>query len=166
MNFGSISIKKGNISPTTIVYKKDGKTKLYNETGTMWNWSCDIESRVFKNLYADSLRWGHDGLFEPTTESLTFSLGSDDLPFHVLKFPIFVTNSQSFTSNFDCLHTKWKNDSKAKDIRKVKVGKDDPYFASLISAYVISQKGGISLEHLKENSKIPKIITGFTCITT
>ena len=78
------------------------------------------------------------------------------LPFNVIQFSVFVTYTQS---NFDPLDTTWKNEGKVKDIRKAKVDKDNPYFASLIAAYVISQKGGVSLEHLEENPIIPKIIT-------
>ena len=86
-------------------------------------------------------------------------MGENTLAFPITKFPIFVTNTQSFTTNFDSLETSWKNANKVKDIRKPKVNNDDPYFASLIAAHVISQKGGVSLKHLKENPKIPKIIT-------
>ena len=37
-------------SPTTIIYKGDGKTKLYSETGAMSKYSWDTQSHVFKNL--------------------------------------------------------------------------------------------------------------------
>ena len=84
---------------------------------------------------------------------------SGGLPFNVTQFSIFVTNTKNFTSNFESLDTTLKDEGKVKDVRKAKVDKDDPYFASLIAAYVLSQKGGVSLEHLEENPKIPKIIS-------
>ena len=49
----------GWLNPTTIVYKGDGDTNLYNETGTMWKYSWAINSLTFRDLYADSLHWGY-----------------------------------------------------------------------------------------------------------
>ena len=37
--------------------------------------------------------------------------------------------------------------------------KDDPYFASLMARYVISQKTGICTKHLREDPEVPKIVT-------
>ena len=88
-----------------------------------------------------------------------FELGDGTLPFDITHFPIYVTTTQSFQSNFNDLETAWANTQKTKDITKVKMDKDDPYFASLIAAYVISHKGGFSLEHFRENTKVPNIIT-------
>ena len=91
--------RDGTISRTTIVYKKDGNTKLYNETGTMWKYSWAISSKVFKNLYVDALHRGHNGLWEPIKGSLTLTLGNSAwLPFDVTKFPVAVSETQSFQS--------------------------------------------------------------------
>ena len=48
-----------------------------------------------------------------------------------------------------------------KDIRTVDcLDKDDPYFfASLMAAYVISQKTGICTKHFREDPDVPKIVT-------
>ena len=63
-----------------------------------------------------------------------------------------MNDQQSFLSNFETLVTHWKGTDK--DITKVVVGKEDPYFASLLAACIISHVGGISRKHL-----IPKIVT-------
>ena len=39
------------------------------------------------------------------------------------------------------------------------VDKDDPYFASLLAACVISHVGGISRKHLVGSKGIPKVVT-------
>ena len=76
----------------------------------------------------------------------------------VTKFRIFVNDKQSFLSNFEKLETKWTGTEK--DITKIAVKKEDPYFASLLAACIISHVGGISRKHLVESDKTPKIVTG------
>ena len=73
-------------------------------------------------------------------------ISSSSLPYNYRKFTIYVNSKSGFTSNFDALTTSWKGN--ANDITKVAVDKDDPYFASLLSAYIISHVGGISRKHL------------------
>ena len=114
---------------------------------------------MFKNKYADALYWGPGKLWQPNDTMQSFELGDGTIPFNITTFPIYVTNTLSFQSNFEELKTALANTQKAKDITKVKVDKDDPYFASLMAAYIISHKGGFSLEHFKENPKVPNIIT-------
>ena len=57
-----------------------------------------------------------------------------------------------FWCNFEALETSWKGT--AKDITKVAVDKDDPYFASLLAACIISHVGGISRKHLTGDNKV------------
>ena len=47
----------------------------------------------------------------------------------------------------------------AKDITKVAMNKDNPYFASLLAACIISHVGGISRKHLVETEGTPKLVT-------
>ena len=70
---------------------------------------------------------------------------------------IFVSATQTFSSNFENLTTKRKNVIRRH--MKGQIDTSNPYFASSVAAYVISRKGGMSLEYLTENSKVPKIIT-------
>ena len=81
-------------------------------------------------------------------------------PFDLNHFRIFVNSEQSFSFQTAALNTKWENSGNVKDIRTVdSLDKDDPYFASLMAAYVISQKTGICIEHLREDPEVPKIVT-------
>ena len=111
----------------------------------------EISSSTFKAYYSGSLYWqpriwGPDGTYQP------FVLSSDSLPYNVRKFTIYVNERQGFTSNFDALKTSWEG--KANDITKVPVDKNDPYFASLLAACVISHVGGISRKHLIGDNKV------------
>ena len=64
---------------------------------------------------------------------------------------------ESFLSDFGVLKTPWRGT--AKDITKVAVDKDDPYFASLLAACIIFHVGGISRKHLIESWGIPEVVT-------
>ena len=59
----------------------------------------------------------------------------------------------------EALDTKWTNLSNVKDITKVKVDKEDPYFASLMAAFLMSQKSGICSKHFRGDASTRKIIT-------
>ena len=82
---------------------------------------------------------------------------TNPLPYDVIKFKIFVNEKESFLSNFEVLETSWKGTDK--DITKAAVDKEDPYFASVLAACIISHVGGISRKHLIESEKIPKVVT-------
>ena len=115
----------------------------------------EITGYLFKKFYADTLHWqpriwGPDG-----TVASRFVPNTNPLPYDVRKFKIFVNEQESFLSNFEVLETSWKGTDK--DITKVAVDKEDPYFASLLAACIISHVGGISRKHLVESKKIPKI---------
>ena len=68
------------------------------------------------------------------------------------KFVIYVNDKVGFWSSFEALETSWKGT--ADDITKVAVDKDDPYFASLLAACIISHVGGISRKHLTGHNKV------------
>ena len=84
----------GTLNETDIVYKADGKTKLYNITGTLWKWSWNIKSNVFRTKYANVLHWGPP-IWEPNGTVQPFLLSTGVLPFNVglTQFDIFVTKS-------------------------------------------------------------------------
>ena len=67
---------------TDNVYKTDGKTKLYDNTFTRWNWSWNVKSGVFRTKYADTLHWGPK-MLEPKGTVQTFSLSTGVLPYNV-----------------------------------------------------------------------------------
>ena len=67
-----------------------------------------------------------------------------------------MNEKEGFRCNFEALETFWKGT--AKDITKVAVDKDDPYFASLLAACIISHVGGISRKHLVGSEGIPKVV--------
>ena len=116
----------------------------------------EITGYIFKKFYADTLHWqpriwGPDGTVAPLVPN------TNPLPYDVIKFKIFVNEKESFLSNFEVLETHYKGTGK--DITKVAVDKEDPYFASLLAACIISHVGGISRKHLVESEKIPKVVT-------
>ena len=155
--------KNGEISSkTNVVYKGDGKTegtKLYDLTGRTWRYSWDVTSDVFKYKYSGALHWGPTKIWDPSDSSKSFEIGKGELPFRPNHFRIFVNGDQSFLFATEPLSIKWTNSSNVKDITKVKVDKEDPYFASLIAAYIISQKSGICSKHLRGDASTPKIVT-------
>ena len=148
--------KTGDISDETeIVFKGSGNEKLYNLTGTFWKSSWDINSNVFKYKYADALHWGPSVIWNPTKTVKVFEISDGTLELDNIR--IYVNQRDSFLYSTEALDIKYEQD--VKDVRNTKIDKDDSYFASLIASYIISQKSGICLEHLKENSKTPKIVT-------
>ena len=60
--------------------------------------------------------------------------------------------TNGFLSNFEALKSSWEGT--ANDITKMAVNKDDPYFASLLAACIISHIGGISRKHLTGDNKV------------
>ena len=123
------------------------------------NW--EVTSEAFNDFYSSTLYWGPTKIWDPSLETTHHSLVNDgkSFPFDPKHFRIFVNSEQSFSFETTALNTKWVNSRNAKDIRKVNLDKDDPYFASLMAAYVISQKTGICTRHLTESMDVPKIVT-------
>ena len=126
-------------------------TKYRNHNGELF----DIKGYLFKKNYLSTLHWvpriwDVGGTVQP------FVLAPNTLPYDVKKFTIYVNERVGFWSNFEALSTSWEGT--ADDITKVAVDKDDPYFASLLAAYIISHVGGISRKHLTGDNKV------ITCI--
>ena len=124
-----------------------------------YNWR--IGSEAFNDFFTSVLYWGPTKIWDPSLETTDYYFINDGkkFPFDQNHFRIFVNSEQSFSFQTDSLNTKWVNSKNAKDIRKVNLDKDDPYFASLMAAYVISQKTGICTRHFIEYSDVPKIVT-------
>ena len=149
-------LKNGDIDEenTKIVYMGDGGTKLYDLTGRTWKYSWDITSDVFKYKYSGALYWGPSKIWDPTTTTEPFAMGKGS--FDPTSFRIFVNGEQSFLFS-STLNTSWL--SNAKNITKTSVDKNDPYFCSLIAAYVTSQKTGICTKHFQSSSDVHKVVT-------
>ena len=111
----------------------------------------EITSNVFRAYYSDSLYWSPQ-IWDTNGTVQQFTINKNPLTYDVTKFDIFVNATDSFKSNFEALKTSWKGT--AKDIMKVAVDKNDPYFASLLAACIISHMSGISRKHLTEGPKI------------
>ena len=105
----------------------------------------------FKTLYSGELHW-LPRILDTSGTVQPFAISSSSLPYNYRKFTIYVNAKSGFTSNFDALTTSWEGD--ANDITKTTVDKDDPYFASLLSAYIISHVGGLSRKHLTGDNNV------------
>ena len=88
-----------------------------------------------------------------------FAISSSSLPYNYRKFTIYANARSGFTSNFDALTTSWEGTDN--DITKTAVDKDDPYFASLLSAYIISHVGGISRKHLTGDNNVVRSVARY-----
>ena len=115
----------------------------------------EITGYLFKKFYADKLYW-QPRMWDPCTVQ-PFVLNTDPLPYDVTKLTIYVNEKESFLSYFEALETSWRGTGK--DITKVAVNKDDPYFASLLAACIVSPVCGISRKHLDESKGVPKVVT-------
>ena len=94
-------------SKTNVVYKGDGKTKLYDLTGRTWRYSWDVTSDVFKYKYSGALHWGPTKIWDPQGgSSKSFEIGKGDLPFRPNHFRIFVNGDQSFLFSTEPLNIK------------------------------------------------------------
>ena len=156
----------GVVEEVKIVYKGPGETRLYDLTGRTWKYSWDVTSNVFKYKYSSAIHWGQTKIWDPSDTAKSFKIGKGELPFRPNHFRIFVNGDQSFLFATEPLNIKWSNSSNVKDITKVKVDKEDPYFASLMAAYVISQKSGLCAEHLGSSRSVSKIVTSIMWSTS
>ena len=136
----------------------------FDEHGANW----EISSVAFNDFFTRALCWGPTKIWDPSLETTEHYFIGDrkKFPFVLNHFRIFVNSEQSFSFQTDPvnLNTKWGNPGNVKDIRTVdSLDKDNPYFASLMAAYVISQKTGICTKHLREDpgapEGVPKIVT-------
>ena len=111
----------------------------------------DITTEDFKKLYSGELHW-LPKIWDTSGTVQPFVLSSSSLPYNYRKFTIYVNAKSGFLSNFGALETSWKGT--ADDITKMAVDKDDPYFASLLPAYIISHVSGISTKHLTGDNNV------------
>ena len=155
--FQIILSRDGEISSPTRVY-------YFDENGANW----EISSVAFNDFFSSSLYWGPTKIWDPSLETVDRYFKGDGVgfPFDLNHFRIFVNSDQSFsfqTAAVNSETTKWKNSENVKDIRTVGSfdgeSRSDPYFASLMAAYIISQKTGICKKHLREDPGVPKIVT-------
>ena len=119
-------------------------TKYRDKEGGLF----EITGYLFKKFYANKLYWqpriwGPDGTVQPLVPN------SNPLPYDVRQFKIYVNEKKGFLCKFEVLETSWRGT--AKNITKVAVDKDDPYFASLLTACIISHVGEISRKHLVDS---------------
>ena len=148
-----------------VILSRDGEvsspTKIYyfDEQGANW----EIGSVAFGDFFTGALYWGPTKIWDPSSETTEGTEGTrsdgKNFPFDPNHFRIFVNSEQSFSFQTVPFDTKWGNPQNVKDIRTVDLDKDDPYFALLMAAYVISQKTGICTKHLREDPEVPKIVT-------
>ena len=110
--------RNGDVVGTSVKYKKDKSLP-------------DITGYIFKKYYAGALYW-QPRIWGPSGTVQKFVINSNSFPYVVTKFNIFVNEQENFLSNFEKLETSWKGTEK--DITKVAVDKEDPYFASLLAA--------------------------------
>ena len=122
-------------------------TKYRNDNGELF----DITGYLFKKDYLDTLHWV-PRIWDVGGTVQLFVLAPNSLSYDVNKFIIYVNDKVGFWCNFETLETSWKGT--ADDITKVAVDKDDPYFASLLAACIISHVGGISRKHLTGDNKV------------
>ena len=148
--FNVILSKTGDVTGTSVSFKvRDGQF-------------LDITTDDFKKFYSGELHWlpriwDTSGTVQP----FALSSSSSSLPYNYRKFTIYVNANSGFTSNFDALSTSWKGTNN--DITKAAVEKDDPYFASLLAAYIISHVGGMSRKHLTGDNNVVTSIARY-CI--
>ena len=115
---------------------------------------------MFKYKYKSPLHWGPaSGVFQPTNKDpKELRLTEGNIGFDKTKFPLYVTKTSSFPTNFPALETKWKG--KEDDITKSKIDYlKDPYFASLCAAYIVFYKSGICTEHFKVQDEVHPVVT-------
>ena len=140
-SFNVVLSKTGDVTETSVSFKVRDDQFL------------DTTTEDFKKSYSYSGElhwlpriWDTSGTVQP------FVLSSVTLPYNYRKFTIYVNPRSGFSSNFDDFTTSWKGT--ANDITKIAVNKDDPYFASLLAAYIISHVGGISRKHLTGDNNV------------
>ena len=138
-SFNVVLSKTGDVTGTSVSFKIREEQFL------------DITTKTFKELYSGELYWkpriwSTGGTVQP------FVISTNTLPYNVGKFTIYVNARSGFSSNFEALETSWKGT--ADDITKMAVDKDDPYFASLLAACIISHVGGMSKKHLTGDNKV------------
>ena len=121
----------------------------------------EITTDDFKTLYSGELltlvteNMGHER-YGSTVRLIVIVV-----TYNYREFTIYVNAKSGFNSHFKSLTTSWEGT--ANDITKITVDKDDPYFASLLAAYIISHLGGLSRKHLTGDNNVVTSIARY-CI--
>ena len=137
--FNVVLSKTGDVTETSVAFKvRDGQY-------------LDITTDDFKTLYSGELHW-LSRIWDTSGTIQPFTLSSGTLPYNYRKFTIYVNARSGFQSDFDTLTTSWEGT--VNNITKMAVNKDDPYFALLLAAYIISHVGGISRKHLTSDNNV------------
>ena len=145
-SFNVVFPKTGDVTETSMSFKvREGQY-------------LDITTDDFKKLYSGELHW-LPKIWDTSGTVQPFALSLSSLSYNYRKFTIYVNAKDGFSSNFETLETSWKSD--ANDITKMAVDKDDPYFASLLAAYIISHVGGISRKRLTGDNNVITSITRY-----
>ena len=125
----------------------------------MKSYSWPITSNTFKYRYSSALHFGPTVIWNPGGEEQPFHKSEATLPFDPFKFKAFVSEDQSFVTNFPRISTKSANHEESKNILKARFDTSDPYSNSLASAYVLSTLSGVCKHHFKTQKGVPPIIT-------
>ena len=146
-SFNVVLSKTGDVTETNVSFKvREGQY-------------LDITADDFKKLDSGELHW-LPKIWDTSGTVQPFVLSSSSTsPYNYRKFTIYVNAKSGFSSNFKSIDTVWKSDGN--DITKMAVDKDDPYFASLLAAYIISHVGGISRKHLTGDNNVITSITRY-----
>ena len=145
--------------PAEVRYVGDGNTLLPNITGTTKSYSWPVTSNTFKYRYSSALYFGPTVIWNPGGEMQPFKKTNTTLPFNPRRFKAFVSENQSFVTNFPQIHTNWANKDNNDNILEADFDTLDPYFNSVASAYILSTLSGVCKDHFKESKKVPKQIT-------
>ena len=126
------------------------------------SYSWTITSNTFKYHYL-SAHFGPTVIWNPGGEEQPFQRSEATLPFDPFKFKAFVSEDQSFATNFSRISSNWVNSEESKNILKARFDTSDPYFNSLASTYVLSTLSGVCKKHFKNQEGVPPIITSILC---
>ena len=155
---------EGNLTqPAEVRYAADGNTLLPNITGTTSSYSWPITSATFRYRYSSALYFGPTVIWNPGGEQQPFLRTEASLNFNPLWFEAFVSEEESFMTNFPKIATHWANKEGSTNILSSTFDTTDPYFNSLASAYVLSALSGVCKDHFKKQNKVPSVITSIFC---
>ena len=115
---------QGNLVQQAVVYYVgDGTKLLANYISGIASDSWPITSRTFREKYSSALYSGPTIIWNPKSKVQPFVRSEATFPFDPLRFKIFVSKDQSFTSNFPLISTHWINQEESKNILKAKFNK-------------------------------------------
>ena len=142
----------------TKVDTRNGWPRLWDSSGTVY----ELQPLVFPaEPYYNERKFGlyrvrkddddyHINKFRPHVK----------LPYNFNNFRIYINENSYFMSNLPDAGVGWDEGPNLtnKDVRKVSFN-TIPYTRMLSGAYIASYLSGVSMDHVRENSSVPKIIT-------